>query len=143
MYTLNESAIEKYLAQIVALAVSRPSPAMDRLVVDFCQRSLRLACKVCPMQGQDLLSALATSSYFDPFPSQISWWLQAYENDGRAAPEALRNLRKKCEEAALNGTYFSIYSFYVLCATDADATDPRWLQASGPLHFESCLQTRV
>lgn len=46
MYTLDEHGIEKYMAQIVVLAVSRPSAALDRLVVDLCRRSLRLACKV-------------------------------------------------------------------------------------------------
>lgn len=45
MYTLDEHGIEKYMAQIVVLAVSRPSAALDRLVVDLCRRSLRLACK--------------------------------------------------------------------------------------------------
>lgn len=46
MYTLDEQGIERYMAQIVVLAVSRPSAALDRLVVDLCRRSLRLACKV-------------------------------------------------------------------------------------------------
>ena len=45
MYTLDEDRVESYLSQIVALAILRPSPALDRLVVDFCSRSVRLACK--------------------------------------------------------------------------------------------------
>jgi hypothetical protein len=45
MYTLNEDHVESYLSQIVALAILRPSPALERLLLDFCSRSVRLACK--------------------------------------------------------------------------------------------------
>jgi hypothetical protein len=45
MYTLNEDRVESYLSQIVALAILRPSPALERLLLDFCSRSVRLACK--------------------------------------------------------------------------------------------------
>jgi hypothetical protein len=45
MYTLDEDRVENYLSQIVSLAILRPSPALDRLVVDLCSRSVRLACK--------------------------------------------------------------------------------------------------
>ena len=46
MYTLDEDRVESYLSQIVALAILRPSPALERLLLDFCSRSVRLACKV-------------------------------------------------------------------------------------------------
>ena len=49
MYTLNEDRVESYLSQIVALAILRPSPALERLLLDFCSRSVRLACKASPL----------------------------------------------------------------------------------------------
>lgn len=48
MYTLDEHHVESYLSQIVALAILRPSPALERLLLDFCSRSVRLGCKASP-----------------------------------------------------------------------------------------------
>ena len=52
MYTLNEDRVESYLSQIVALAILRPSPALERLLLDFCSRSVRLACKARPRSSE-------------------------------------------------------------------------------------------
>jgi hypothetical protein len=56
MYTLDEDRVENYLSQIVSLAILRPSPALDRLVVDLCSRSVRLACKARPPASPSLRS---------------------------------------------------------------------------------------
>lgn len=107
MYTLDEDRVENYLSQIVSLAILRPSPALNRLVVDLCSRSVRLACKarrrktrrhhlarVCPAPDAALARSLV----------QVSWLLSAYSEDERCADrDAVRLLHAKCEEAALGG----------------------------------------
>jgi hypothetical protein len=52
MYSLDERLLEAHLGQLVTLAVTQPSPSLDRLLVDLCRRSPRVACKVRhPAQG--------------------------------------------------------------------------------------------
>jgi len=46
LYSLEERRVETYLAQLVAHAVAHPSPCLERLLLDFCSRSLRLGVKV-------------------------------------------------------------------------------------------------
>lgn len=91
MHSLEVSELDRFLVQVVVLAVSRPSVTLNRLVEDLCARSLRLACKT-------------------------TWLLCAHASDGRAvSAETVAALRWKCEEAAAIGTFptksFSLSDF--------------------------------
>lgn len=46
MYTLPLSGIESYLFQICYMLVHKPSPSLDKFVIDICCRSLKIALKV-------------------------------------------------------------------------------------------------
>ncbi|XP_073115637.1 phosphatidylinositol 4-kinase beta 1 isoform X1 [Elaeis guineensis] len=46
MYTLPLSGIESYLFQICYMLVHKPSPSLDKFVIDTCSKSLRIALKV-------------------------------------------------------------------------------------------------
>ncbi|XP_023636411.1 phosphatidylinositol 4-kinase beta 2 isoform X2 [Capsella rubella] len=46
MYTLPLSGIESYLFQICYLMVHKPSPSLDKFVIDICGKSLKIALKV-------------------------------------------------------------------------------------------------
>ncbi|ERN05182.1 phosphatidylinositol 4-kinase beta 1 [Amborella trichopoda] len=46
MYTLPLSGIESYLFQICYMLVHRPSPSLDKFVIDVCSKSLQIALKV-------------------------------------------------------------------------------------------------
>ncbi|WOL02362.1 phosphatidylinositol 4-kinase beta 1 isoform X2 [Canna indica] len=46
MYTLPLPGIESYLFQICYMLVHKPSPSLDRFVIDTCSKSLRIALKV-------------------------------------------------------------------------------------------------
>ncbi|KAM1189697.1 hypothetical protein ACFX2J_025344 [Malus domestica] len=46
MYTLPLSGIESYLFQICYMSVHKPSPSLDKFVIDMCSKSLKIAQKV-------------------------------------------------------------------------------------------------
>lgn len=46
MYTLPLSGIESYLFQICYMLVHKPSPSLDKFVIDMCSKSLKIALKV-------------------------------------------------------------------------------------------------
>ncbi|KAG7539131.1 Phosphoinositide 3-kinase accessory (PIK) domain [Arabidopsis suecica] len=46
MYTLPLSGIESYLFQICYMMVHKPSPSLDKFVIDICGKSLKIALKV-------------------------------------------------------------------------------------------------
>ncbi|KAK3411453.1 hypothetical protein EUGRSUZ_I00214 [Eucalyptus grandis] len=46
MYTLPLSGIESYLFQICYMMVHKPSPSLDKFVIDICSQSLKIALKV-------------------------------------------------------------------------------------------------
>jgi phosphatidylinositol 4-kinase B len=46
MYTLPLSGLEAYLFQVCYMLVHKPSPSLDRFVIDTCTKSLRIALKV-------------------------------------------------------------------------------------------------
>ncbi len=46
LYSLPEAGIEQYLLQLVELVLSRPHSSLERVMIDLCARSLRLAVKV-------------------------------------------------------------------------------------------------
>ncbi len=100
MYSLDEDGVESYLGQLVTLAVSSPSASLDRLVFDFCSRSVRLACKARARAR----SLRVTTPLPERAVAQVSWLLSAIASDGRAGqPEAVRAFRLKCETAAVHG----------------------------------------
>lgn len=47
LYDLPEQGVERYLSQLTQLLVQRQNPLLDKVVVDLCARSLRIAVKVC------------------------------------------------------------------------------------------------
>ncbi|XP_062096630.1 phosphatidylinositol 4-kinase beta 1-like [Humulus lupulus] len=46
MYTLPLSGVESYLFQICYMMVHKPSPSLDKFVIDICSKSLKIALKV-------------------------------------------------------------------------------------------------
>lgn len=46
MYTLPLSGIESYLFQICYMLVHKPSPSLDKFVIDMCSKSLKISLKV-------------------------------------------------------------------------------------------------
>lgn len=46
LYALPEKGLERYLSQLCQLIVSRPGCSLERVMVDLCARSLRIAVKV-------------------------------------------------------------------------------------------------
>lgn len=46
MYTLPLPGIESYLFQICYMSVHKPSPSLDKFVIDMCSKSLKMALKV-------------------------------------------------------------------------------------------------
>ncbi|XP_042493690.1 phosphatidylinositol 4-kinase beta 1-like [Macadamia integrifolia] len=46
MYTLPLSGIESYLFQICYMLLNKPSPSLDKFVIDICSKSLQIALKV-------------------------------------------------------------------------------------------------
>lgn len=46
MYTLPLSGIESYLFQICYMLIHKPSPSLDKFVIDMCSKSLQIALKV-------------------------------------------------------------------------------------------------
>ncbi|RZC44217.1 hypothetical protein C5167_037163 [Papaver somniferum] len=46
MYTLPLSGIESYLFQVCYMLVHKPSPSLDKFVIDICSKSLKIALKV-------------------------------------------------------------------------------------------------
>ena len=50
LYELSDEAIERYLLQLVYLAVSKPGQALERTIVGLCSKSFKVAIKVC-MRG--------------------------------------------------------------------------------------------
>ena len=45
LYTLPERDVERYLSQLTQLCVQRPDTSLERVVVDLCAQSLRIAVK--------------------------------------------------------------------------------------------------
>ena len=46
LYSLPENGVEQYLLQLVQLVLTRPHSPLERVLIDLCARSLRLAVKV-------------------------------------------------------------------------------------------------
>lgn len=74
MYTLPHSGIESYLFQICYMLVHKPSPSLDKFVIDMCTKSLRIALKV-------------------------HWFLMAEAEDSEDN-EGISRIQEKCQMAA-------------------------------------------
>lgn len=46
LYSLPEAGVERYLLQLGQLVLTRPHSSLERVLIDLCARSLRLAVKV-------------------------------------------------------------------------------------------------
>lgn len=79
MYNLPVSGIEDYLFQLCHMAVQKPSPSLEKYIIDACSKSLRLSLKVY-------------------------WFLQA-ENEDIGDDEDIRNLQEICQTAAQEGDW--------------------------------------
>jgi hypothetical protein len=79
MYSLPDDRVERYLSQIIMLQILRPNASLERTIIDFCCRSIRLGTKTC-------------------------WLLSAAAGDSKH-PKPILELRLKCEKAALDGKW--------------------------------------
>ncbi|GMH36264.1 hypothetical protein BSKO_04132 [Bryopsis sp. KO-2023] len=77
LYELPERDIERYLSQFCQVIVAKPGSSLERVVIDLCARSLRIAVKVF-------------------------WLFRAICQDQPKNRHA-HDMRDKCERAALNG----------------------------------------
>ncbi|XP_020587113.1 phosphatidylinositol 4-kinase beta 1-like [Phalaenopsis equestris] len=74
MYTLPLAGLENYLFQICYMLVHKPSPSLDKFVIDTCSKSLRIALKV-------------------------HWFLMAELEDSEDS-EGISRIQEKCQIAA-------------------------------------------
>lgn len=74
MYTLPLTGLENYLFQICYMLVHKPSPSLDKFVIDTCSKSLRIALKV-------------------------HWFLMAELEDSEDS-EGISRIQEKCQIAA-------------------------------------------
>ncbi|XP_022133226.1 phosphatidylinositol 4-kinase beta 1 isoform X2 [Momordica charantia] len=74
MYTLPLSGLESYLFQICYMMVHKPSPSLDKFVIDMCSKSLQIALKV--------------------------HWLLAAELDDSDDNDGISRIQEKCQIAA-------------------------------------------
>ena len=79
MYSLSDERIERYLSQIITLQIQRPNASLERTIVGFCKRSIRLGAQTC-------------------------WLLAAASGDSKR-PKPILELRHRCEVAAMNGKW--------------------------------------
>eukprot|EP00887_Chlorella_sp_A99_P002805 scaffold6.g2805.t1 len=77
LYTLPVGDIERYLSQLCQLCVSRPGSPLERVLIDLCAQSLRLAVK--------------------------TYWLLLAISQDQPRNQHVATLRDCCEQAALEG----------------------------------------
>ncbi len=73
LYTLPEEQVEVYLSQLCQLIVNRPNSPLERVVVDLCARSLRVAVKVGTLQRGNLHVCEAAWHPAGDFAASIYW----------------------------------------------------------------------
>lgn len=79
MYSLPDDRVERYLSQVIMLQILRPNASLERTIIDFCGRSIRLGTKTC-------------------------WLLGAAAGDSKQ-PKPILQLKERCEKAALEGKW--------------------------------------
>lgn len=117
LYTLPEEQVEGYLSQLCQLIINRPHSPLERVLVDLCARSLRIAVKVrraagappaaSPCAGSAALRARGRAAKRAWPPTrcsapQVYWLLLAISQDNPKNRHAA-DMRDKCERAALEG----------------------------------------
>ena len=61
LYALPEAGLEKYLSQLIQLIIIKPYGPLEKVVVDLCAKSLRIAVKVrCRMHLPSYSAVVAT-----------------------------------------------------------------------------------
>ncbi|KAL5982658.1 hypothetical protein ACLOJK_016733 [Asimina triloba] len=75
MYSLPLSGIESYLLQICYMLLHKPSPSLDKFVIDICSKSLKIALKV-------------------------HWFLMAELEDSDEDNDGISRIQEKCQIAA-------------------------------------------
>ncbi|KAK9837506.1 hypothetical protein WJX81_007387 [Elliptochloris bilobata] len=106
LYTLPEEQVEVYLSQLCQLIINRPHSPLERVLVDLCARSLRIAVKVY-------------------------WLLLAISQDNPKSKHAAE-MRDRCERAALEGFWDPPFRDPKLVPISPPRA-PRWAVASPPL----------
>ncbi|KXZ46990.1 hypothetical protein GPECTOR_39g484 [Gonium pectorale] len=94
LHELGEEAIEKYLLQLVYLAISKPGHPLEQTIVNLCQKSFRVAIKEVPIRNPKLdplspLNSQFISPPFSPVLSPGSSLLYAHAGDLQAAQQRL------------------------------------------------------
>jgi hypothetical protein len=79
LLSLSDERLERYLNQIITLQIMRPTASLERTIVAFCERSIRLGTQTC-------------------------WLLAAAAGDSKK-PLPIMALRDSCEKAALTGAW--------------------------------------
>lgn len=60
LYALPEAGLEKYLSQLIQLIIIKPYGPLEKVVVDLCAKSLRIAVKVRTLHLRILLTTTAS-----------------------------------------------------------------------------------
>ena len=117
LYTLPEDGVEGYLLQLVYLVLQRPHTSLERVLIDLCARSLRIAAKVTPCL--DVHSKCGARSCAAPLTHtprlQVYWLLLAYTQDFPKEKYA-EELRDRCEEAAMDGYWVRVSHAHALAS---------------------------
>ena len=79
LLSLSDERLERYLNQIITLQILRPTESLERTILGFCKRSIRLGTQTC-------------------------WLLAAAAGDSKK-PDPIMALRDACEQAALSGEW--------------------------------------
>ncbi len=115
LYTLPEDGVEGYLLQLVYLVLQRPHTSLERVLIDLCARSLRIAAKVTRCLGlHSMCGARLCLSQLTHIPQlQVYWLLLAYTQDFPKEKYA-EELRDRCEEAAMDGYWVRVSHVHAL-----------------------------
>ena len=135
LYALPEAGLEKYLSQLIQLIIIKPYGPLERVVVDLCAKSLRIAVKVgihplaavlhqvvtlvvdtrsflwCCLIGTPLSRGTGAPRYLKIVQSQRqgvgmqTYWLLLAVSQDQPKNKYVAELRDCCERAALEGSW--------------------------------------
>jgi hypothetical protein len=121
LHELPEAALEKFLLQLVYIAVDRPSSNLEDAIVDFCSKSFRIAVKVRPaadvrikppgpgpQQPAELRAPqVGRSPELTPPPLPVgalqTYWLLLALHQDHPKNKHIELFKDKCERSALEG----------------------------------------
>ena len=130
LYALPEAGLEKYLSQLIQLIIIKPYGPLERVVVDLCAKSLRIAVKVGTYPIAAVMHEIGHKSfghrrldvlllgrrpfsrrqaapryqYLHVLVVQTYWLLLAVSQD-QPKNKYVAELRDCCERAALEGSW--------------------------------------